>query len=184
LPVTIQRLRHERIAIAALLVAGAFGCGVGDATGGDATGDETDGDGTSDDGTSGDGSGALQCATAYSLGGSVAHDVPPAGACEGSGLWDVTASDPRAATDQEACGGAPDGEAFRFTVAREGGRYVASDEDDPSREWNVQIRDKGGSCSATFEHAAGDGTGWALIAGEEGAGGTLDGTARFERRGG
>jgi hypothetical protein len=62
------------------------------------------------------------------------------------------------------------------------GEYSAADNEDGGRTWTVQIRDKGGSCSATFKMDLGGGIEWALIPSEDGADGPLHGTARFEKR--
>lgn len=165
----------------------ALGCGVGDASGSgsgaddDEAGDDGDEGGSSPDG-GGSGGGELQCATDYEVSGAVDHDVEPNGTCEGSGQWEVTAINPVANEDSVGCSDAPDGETFLFTVSRDGDGYAAEDGGDAGRAWTVQIRDKSGGCSATFEHEDG-GAGWSLIPGEEGPGGPLDGIARYEQRG-
>jgi len=192
-----------RASITAILVSSlAVGCGVGDASGpgsetgggdgaggGDGdTGGET-GDGQEDDGSDDGGSspdagpsgGDVQCATEYAVGGQVDHEEEPTGTCDGSGLWEVSAANPLADPDSIGCGDAPAGETFFFGVTRAGDGYQVVDEDQ-GLTWTVQIRDKSGSCSATFTHEAGASV-WSLIAGEDGPGGPLGGTARYEQRG-
>ncbi len=100
----------------------------------------------------------------------------------GSGRWDVTVSNPVADPDSAPCGDAPDDESFSFAVTRQEDAYAAQDDLDAGAAWTVQIRDKSGACSATFKGDAGGGATWALIPGEDGPGGPLGGTARFELR--
>ena len=182
--------------------AAAPGCGVGDATapdggddsgaeGGDEGGDES-GDGTGDGTGSGDGSGdgtgggtgggALQCATEFVVTGIVEHDEELTGTCAGNGRWDVTVGNAAADPDSVACGDAPADESFSFEVTRQEDAYAARNDLDAGAAWTVQIRDKSGACSATFKGDAGGGATWSLIPGEDGPGGPLGGTARFELR--
>jgi hypothetical protein len=198
-----------RASLLALLVSSsaavATGCGVGDATapdGGDDSGGESgddggEGDGSGDGTGGGDGSGggdgagggsggggggALQCATEFVVTGIVEHDEELTGTCAGSGRWDVTVTSPAADPDSVACGDAPVDESFSFEVTRQEDAYAARDDLDAGAAWIVQIRDKSGACSATFEGDAGGGATWSLIPGEDGPGGPLGGTARFELR--
>jgi hypothetical protein len=198
-----------RASLFALLVstsaAAALGCGVGDATapdGGDDSGGESGDDGGDGEGTgggdgSGDGSGdgtgdgtgggnggggALQCATEFVVSGIVEHDEELTGTCAGSGRWDVTVGNATADPDSVACGDAPADESFSFEVTRQEDAYAAQDDLDAGAAWTVQIRDKSGACSATFKGDAGGGATWSLIPGEDGPGGPLGGTARFELR--
>jgi len=196
-----------RASLFALLVsssaAAALGCGVGDATapdGGDDSGGESEDDGGDGDGTGGGdgggdgtgdgtgggggggGGGALQCATEFVVTGVVEHDEEPTGTCAGSGRWDVTVGNPAADPDSVACGDAPADESFSFAVTRQEDAYAAQNDLDAGAAWTVQIRDKSGACSATFEGDAGGGAIWSLIPGEDGPGGPLGGTARFELR--
>lgn len=164
----------------------ATACGVGAIAGGDD--DESD-DG-SDDG-SGDGVEApdaippepILCATEYTVtGGDLQHTVIPGESCDGSGTWTITVGEPVPDSEYTGCGEAPGEETFNISVVKEGEVYAATDLDDGSRAWSVQIRDKGGSCSASFSFDLGGGIEWSLIPSEEGPDGPLDGTARFEKR--
>ncbi len=196
-----------RASLFALLVSSSasavLGCGVGDATapdGGDDSGGESEDDGGDGDGTGGGdgggdgtgdgtgggggggGGGALQCATEFVVTGVVEHDEEPTGTCAGSGRWDVTVGNPAADPDSVACGDAPADESFSFAVTRQEDAYAAQNDLDAGAAWTVQIRDKSGACSATFEGDAGGGATWSLIPGEDGPAGPLGGTARFELR--
>ena len=164
-------------------------CGVGSAPGGGDDGDDS-GDDTGDD--SGDGADApdafpaepILCATEYTVvGNDLAHAVTPGESCEGSGTWSISVGTPVPDSDYTGCAEAPGDETFNLNVAAAGeGVYTATDNDDGGRQWSVQIRDKGGSCSATFKLDLGGGIEWSLIPSENGVDGPLHGTARFEKR--
>ena len=124
----------------------------------------------------------LQCATEFVVTGVVEHDAEPTGTCAGSGRWDVTLGNPAADPDSVACGDAPADESFTSRSRVRKMLTRRSDDLDAGAAWTVQIRDKSGACSATFERDAGGGATWSLIPGEDGPGGPLDGTARFELR--
>ena len=183
---------HRRLSSLLALLLGlvlASACGVGSAPGG---GDDDSDDGDSGDDGSGDGADApdafpaepILCATEYTVvGNDVAHDVIPGEGCEGSGNWTITVGEATPDTEYTGCAEAPTDESFNLQVSALGeGEYSASDNEDGGRTWTVQIRDKGGSCSATFEWDMGGGIEWALIPSEDGADGPLHGTARFEKR--
>ena len=161
-------------------------CGVGTAPGG---GDD---DGSDDSGDSGDGSDSpdafpaepILCATKYTVtGNDLSHTVTPGESCEGSGTWSIAVGTPTPDPEYTGCSEAPGDATFNLEVVAAGeGAYTASDLDDGGRTWTVDIRDKGGSCSATFEMDLGGGIEWALIPSENGPDGPLHGTARFEKR--
>ena len=188
----------HRASLHALLIAGiataAHGCGVGDVSGpGDGTGEGTGG-GDGDGGGSGDGdgdgsadvdasTGALPCATEYTVTGSVDHAQEAGGSCDGSGGWGVILGAPVADSDSVACSDAPSGASFGFAVTPAGNGYAAQENGGTGGAWTVQIRDQSGGCQATFVGDAGDGASWSIIASEGGPGGPIGGAARFERRG-
>jgi hypothetical protein len=161
-------------------------CGVGIAPGGDD--DSTDdGDGSGDG--SGDGADApdafpaepILCATEYTVvGNDLSHTVIPGESCEGSGTWSISVGDAVPDAEYTGCADAPGEQSFSLQVTAAGeGVYTATDN---ARQWTVEIRDKGGSCAATFELDLGGGAEWALIPSENGPDGPLHGTARFEKR--
>jgi len=173
--------------LALLLGLSLTACGVGSAPGG-GDDDSTDGDGDS----GGDGADApdaippepILCATEYTVtGNDLSHSVTPGESCEGSGTWSIAVGDAVPDSEYTGCSEAPGDQTFNLEVAAAGeGEYTASDLDDGGRSWTVQIRDKGGSCSATFKVDVGGGIEWALIPSENGVDGPLHGTARFEKR--
>lgn len=180
---------HRRLTclLAVLLLSMTASCGVGSAPGG---GDD---DESGDSGDSGDGSGdspdafppePILCATEYTVtGNDLNHTVTPGESCEGSGTWSIAVGAPTPDTEYTGCSEAPGDATFNLQVVAAGeGVYDASDLDDEGRSWTVNIRDKGGSCSATFKMDLGGGLEWALIPSENGPDGPLHGTARLEKR--
>jgi hypothetical protein len=119
------------------------------------------------------------CKTDYTVSGDVTHSVVPAGSCDGSGTWAISAATPVADNDYDACGDASTGEDFQFDVAKDGTSYTATDLVDGARAWTVQVHDKGGSCAATFMYDFGNGTTWSLVPNETGADGPLMGKASW-----
>jgi hypothetical protein len=177
-------MRANSLALLVGITLAATGCGVGGIAGDD---DESGGDGSDGGGGDPDSPDAfpaepILCATKYTVTGDVQHSITPGESCEGSGQWNVTVGTPVPDEEYTGCAEAPGEESFTFQVAMVAEVYEATDLDDGGRVWTVQIRDKGGSCSATFKHDLGGGIEWALIPGEDGPDGPLDGTARFEKR--
>ena len=180
-------LRRLSLLASLLLGLSMTACGVGIAPGGD---DDGSSDGSGDG--SGDGAEApdafppdpILCATEYTVtGNDVAHTVIPGESCEGSGNWSITVGSPVPDTEYTGCSDAPGDATFNLSVTSTGEHiYAATDLDQGDRTWTVEIRDKGGSCAATFELDLGGGVEWALIPSENGADGPLNGTARFEKR--
>jgi hypothetical protein len=162
-------------------------CGVGIAPGGD---DDESGD-SGDDGGDGPADRAdafpaepILCATEYTVTGTdLAHTVTPGESCEGSGTWSISVGEATPDSEYTGCSEAPGDATFNLSVVAAGeGVYTASDNDDGGRTWTVEIRDKGGSCAATFQMDLGGGIEWSLIPSENGPDGPLHGTARFEKR--
>jgi len=180
-------LRRPPLLAFLLLGLSVAACGVGIAPGGD---DDSSGDGTGDG--SGDGAEApdafppepILCATEYTVtGNDVSHTVVPGESCEGSGTWAISIGDAVPDSEYTGCSEAPGDATFNLSVTATGEHiYAATDLDDGDRSWTVEIRDKGGSCAATFEMDLGGGAAWALIPSENGPDGPLHGTARYEKR--
>ena len=175
--------------VLALLLTGTVGCGLGsvDGPGGG------DGDGDGDGGGGGGGGGGptadaipaegIVCSTVYTVSGDVSHAVPVDGSgCDGTGTWTVTIGDPAPDDEYDACGEAPAGETFNFSVTMANEVYSVSDQGDPGRVWTVQVSDKGGSCAATFKHDLGGGAELSLGPRESAPDGPLSGAARYEIR--
>ena len=184
-----MHVRHRTLEALLLGLFLTSACGVGGVPGAgddDESDDGSDGDDGGDDGPAPDAIPAepILCATEYVVNGTdLQHDVVPGESCEGSGAWLITVGEPVPDSEYTGCAEAPGEQSFNLQVVAAGeGVYEASDNDDGGRTWTVQIRDKGGSCAATFKHDAGGGIEWSLIPSEEGPDGPLDGTARFEKR--
>jgi hypothetical protein len=91
--------------------------------------------------------------------------------------------DPEEPDEYDRCDEAPNEGSFAFDVDRnEEGIYSTTELGDTGQTWTVQVRDKGGSCYATFSHDLGGGAVLSLTPGEDGPDGPFEGRGNYELR--
>ncbi len=161
-------------------------CGVGGVKGGD----DDDDDGQIDPADAAPD--PIQCATKFAATGELDHEIAPVegGSCDGAGSWTVTLATPTADEDgHDQCTAAPAEQTFNVTVVatdRDENNlpigYSVTDDDDGARTWEINVDDKSGSCSGSFQTQAPDGTTWSWHATEDGADGPLAGQGFYEER--